>query len=875
MGSKTNTQTQSYGPPPQVMSAYNDLLARAQQVASTPYQQYTGQLLAPFSGSQQAAFNTIDDAQGIAQPYIDQASQYATQGASAISPDQIAQYYNPYQADVVRATQANFDESNARQLAQVRGNAIAKGALGGDRNGVAMGEAIRQQQLAQAPVIAGLQSQGFTSALSAAQQDAMRQGQAAYTFGNLGQTAQNTTLTGAQAQLGSGALLQQHAQAGLSIPYQQWLEQQAFPYQQTGWLSGIATGVGSNMGGTSTTQTPGPNIFSQLIGGGLAAAGAAGGMGWKPFAASGGRINGYAEGGIAHPWGDAAKWVPGASLVRGSGPAPRQSSGAREDDSVSRMVSNATSMAKSLRGDRGIGAPLSLAAPGMDMSAGMSPASSGIAPTFGMSALYRRGGMVMPEENGIFVPRGYAMGGEPELSPIDRINMGFGEADAAIAEGVMDPVGANQGTPTLGYSGTIPLPRPRPSEADVEILDAQGPAGIAAPAYAPVDAPAYAAPAGIGVAPSATAQPTMNDRFQSIAPALISAGFGMMASRSPFLGTAIGEGGLAGLQTYQQGKATERDEAHRDRQHGLQARGLDMQVKRLDQSAKEAAARLDLQTQQQAETARHNQATENAPRVVGPSLVKPDGTVVHRASNALLDDETVDAMAGQYLAGDKSVMQNLGRGAQGAENIVRLRAAIQRQAKDQNLSPAQLAVKMAEFQGLAASQRTLGNRVANVELAVTEAQNLMPQVLQTSEKVDRTKYPALNNIILAAERGTGDENTVRFGIAVNSLINVYARAISPTGVPTVSDKDHARELLSTAWSKGQVRAAIDQLNLEMEAARRSPGQVKEAIRDLYSDKKHEAPAPAAGAAPAIGTEKKFKQGVGVWDGTKWVPKAAP
>lgn len=34
-------------------------------------------------------------------------------------------------------------------------------------------------------------------------------------------------------------------------------------------------------------------------------------------------------------------------------------------------------------------------------------------------------------------------------------------------------------------------------------------------------------------------------------------------------------------------------------------------------------------------------------------------------------------------------------------------------------------------------------------------------------------------------------------------------------------------------------------------------------------------APVAMAAPKVGEEKEFKQGIGVWDGTKWVPKGGP
>lgn len=199
-----------------------------------------------------------------------------------------------------------------------------------------------------------------------------------------------------------------------------------------------------------------------------------------------------------------------------------------------------------------------------------------------------------------------------------------------------------------------------------------------------------------------------------------------------------------------------------------------------------------------------------------------------------LDDRTVTFMAEQVLAGDKSPYQNLGRGAQGADNIKLLREKVMEIAQERGISGPQLAAINAEFAGITSGERVLGNRTAQIGMAVSEARKLAPLALEASEKVNRTKYPKLNEAILAGERGTGDENVVRFGIAVNSLINIYARAISPTGVPTVSDKEHARELLSTAWSKGQIRAGIDQLMKEMNAASQAPGMVRQEFRDAVT-----------------------------------------
>lgn len=228
-----------------------------------------------------------------------------------------------------------------------------------------------------------------------------------------------------------------------------------------------------------------------------------------------------------------------------------------------------------------------------------------------------------------------------------------------------------------------------------------------------------------------------------------------------------------------------------------------------------------------------------------------DVRAADKAEAGRLEDAEVKLMSQQYLAGDKTVFANLGRGGQGSENIKRLRGEIARQAAEANMSGADIAAKMAEFAGITAGERTLGQRTAQIGMAVSEAKMMAPLALEASNKVDRTKFPTLNSLLLSAEKGTGGEEVVQFGIATNSLINIYARAISPTGVPTVSDKDHARELLATAWTKGQYKAGVDQLMKELNAASQAPGIVRKEFRDAV----HEGKEPVSGAASTVPPSK--------------------
>lgn len=285
-GGGTSTSTNLSTADPRVSANYDYITGRAKGVADIPYQYYPGNLVAGVPGQMQSGFDIINQTQGVASPFISRAAQYAQQGAAPISAGAIQSYMNPYQQNVIDATMANIDEMNGRQQQDVIGNAISKGAWGGDRAGVAQAELARQQGLAAGQTLAGLQSQGYGQALTAAQQDAQRQSQAAYTMGALGQEAQSTALTGANAQIGAGQLQQQQGQNQINADYSQFQQARQYPFNTSQWLAAILGGQAGQLGGTSTTTAPAPGIAQQAIGAGagiagiLGATGAFGSSGW-------------------------------------------------------------------------------------------------------------------------------------------------------------------------------------------------------------------------------------------------------------------------------------------------------------------------------------------------------------------------------------------------------------------------------------------------------------------------------------------------------------------------------------------------------------------------------------------------------------------
>lgn len=271
-------------------------------------------------------------------------------------------------------------------------------------------------------------------------------------------------------------------------------------------------------------------------------------------------------------------------------------------------------------------------------------------------------------------------------------------------------------------------------------------------------------------------------------------------------------------------------------------------------------------TREQGDRRLDEQARVNDARIEGIRARIEQGAARAAQSGAVLDDSTAQLMAEQVVAGDRSVFTNLGRGAQGAENVIKVRRMVEQLARERGLGGSQLANITAEFEGLKAGQRALGTRTAQFGMAKEEAYEMADLVTQASANASRTQFMPINRALNAFNTNTGDTAIREFGAAINSFINAYARAISPVGTPTVSDKEHAREMLSTADSHEQVNAIIGQLKKEMEAAGKAPGAVRETFRKGYTGGQAPAgaPVPASSvtgggtpAAPAAGERKSI------------------
>lgn len=333
----TNTQNQNIGYTPAGLSQFQNIYNRANAASQIPYQQYTGELVAPTNAEQQqgiynigSAYNNFDT--GAVQPFMGAAqtglsqAQNTVQGISPLTSGQIQNYMNPYQSQVINALTQNINETNAQQLQQVRGNAAAQHALGGDREAVAESELARQQNLGNTPAIANALAGGYNQALQTAgqqyqqlplQQAQQYAGLAGQEAGLGGQTMQNQLqalqagLQAGEAKYNMGTGLQQTQQAQDTANYQQYLQQLAYPYQQAQFLANIGIPAAGGMGGqqyqyglaNQVMTPPGISIPQGIAGLGLIGGGIFGSLNDRPpsggqqATAEGGRIIHKAPGG--------------------------------------------------------------------------------------------------------------------------------------------------------------------------------------------------------------------------------------------------------------------------------------------------------------------------------------------------------------------------------------------------------------------------------------------------------------------------------------------------------------------------------------------------------------------------------------------------
>lgn len=242
-----------------------------------------------------------------------------------------------------------------------------------------------------------------------------------------------------------------------------------------------------------------------------------------------------------------------------------------------------------------------------------------------------------------------------------------------------------------------------------------------------------------------------------------------------------------------------------------------------------------------------------------------------------ITDDAARFVAERVWAGDEKAMTGMARSG---ANITKVTNAMLQIAQERHLTASDLAAKIADFAGVQQAERTLGVRLANMEVPANEVRYMAPIALQRSQQVDRSQYPDFNRILQAGETKTGDPAIVQFGLAANALIYSYAKFLNPQGIPTDADKAKSAEILSTAWTKGQFSAAVEQIENEIKSGQASIVATREELHNLAAGRGDPVTPPSAGvsssAAPKYdegqtATNKTTGQKL-VFKGGQWVPQ---
>jgi hypothetical protein len=495
--------------------------------------------------------------------------------AAAPTYSTVGNYMSPYLQQVMQANIASQNEQNAEQQQGVIGNAIAKGAFGGNRVGIAQGELARQQDIVNQATNAGLLNSGYQQALQAAQtgqQNATNIGTAQANLGSSQTAANLSTLLG---QLGAGEF------------------QQTTPYSNFGSLAGAANAL-SNYGqettaaGTSngTSTQPTGNTLSSLLGAGLSIA---------SLFNKGGHVKGFASGGSAD---DMMAAIEGAQAAA---------------QSASMLGSNANDNQESANDNFGLG-PIGS---GMltEQKKGLSnilslfkrPQADPIGPgvsSFGDIAAAGFGG------GGAVARRAYAPGGMIE-SPYPDFFAGSALYSDAAPSPTIDDVST---TPTARPDDVAFVPpdpvadpvvtdsAPRglapPSAAMIpptqgSVVDNMGTSRIQAPVISGVNAPI-----GYGIPDSNAGYVTnLGDVINSVKAgkglnlspdtrmALLSAGLGIMGGTSPNALTNIGQGAQKGLDQWMKKQELNRQNALAQSQIGIEQGQLGLNAQDIQQHA--------------------------------------------------------------------------------------------------------------------------------------------------------------------------------------------------------------------------------------------------------------------------------------------------
>jgi len=215
-------------------------------------------------------------AQGLAQSGVGSYQPFLQGAQASTGPQAYQQFMSPYQSQVMETSLAEFDRNSQMQQQRISDSAVASGAFGGGREGVAQAEYMRGSDMNRAQLQAGLLQSGFQNAQAGAQQNFANQQGLAQLLPGL----QGTDIS----RLGQlGALNQAQTQAGFDATREANRAAAFQPQEQLQNYGNLVTGIMGGMqgSGTATTNVPNPTPLQTALGVGTTLAGIYGGLSGK------------------------------------------------------------------------------------------------------------------------------------------------------------------------------------------------------------------------------------------------------------------------------------------------------------------------------------------------------------------------------------------------------------------------------------------------------------------------------------------------------------------------------------------------------------------------------------------------------------------
>lgn len=258
-------------------------------LSQNPYQVYQGQRSAGFSPMQQQAFENVQNQQ-VAQQIGAGSSLAGSAGLASLGagqqyaqmatdPNAMKSYMSPYIQNVLDTQKAEAIRDYQKNLQTQQAQAVGQGAYGGSRQAILEAEGARNL----GTQLGNIEATGLQNAFQQAQQaqqfganlglqGAGQATQAAGAMGQLGQTQFGQQQAITQGLQQAGQQQQALAQEQLNQQYQNFLDQQNYPYKQIGFMSDVLHGLPLGQS-TQSMYAQQPNIGSQVAGLGLAGLG--------------------------------------------------------------------------------------------------------------------------------------------------------------------------------------------------------------------------------------------------------------------------------------------------------------------------------------------------------------------------------------------------------------------------------------------------------------------------------------------------------------------------------------------------------------------------------------------------------------------------